>query len=421
MNKLYDLITWQNNTAPALNEDNLNAMSIALDGIDDRVVELGGAILEVAPRLEYLADNAEQIINDTKDYAESAEADAQTASTAAESAKDDREDAEAYATGKRNGQDVPSTDPAYHNNAKYYSQITNPTVLANMSDVDVTTKTDGDVLQYNGTSQKWENKALPGGALSTLNDVNISSASDGQALVYDNASSKWKNTNLSGSHVGYDNTSSGMTSTNAQDALDELHGIADDAADGVDDLMSMVAPTETTSTASQAYSVGDQFIYNGQLVKATAAIAEGGTITVGSGGNCVVADDLVTQVGREAYIVVDSTGKTYGQAITLLYQKILEYFGDSFLGGTMTCAISSVGPAQGIVTSTGFRASNATHASTYTRFHFLSCTKSGNTYTPAYVYDSVGNSYSSADGTNTTPSGNRSSWAYVREYPQATT
>lgn len=30
-------------------------------------------------------------------------------------------DSEAYAIGKRNGQDVPSTDPAYENNSKYYS------------------------------------------------------------------------------------------------------------------------------------------------------------------------------------------------------------------------------------------------------------------------------------------------------------
>ena len=32
-------------------------------------------------------------------------------------------DSEAYSIGKRNGADVPSTDPAYHNNAKYYAEI----------------------------------------------------------------------------------------------------------------------------------------------------------------------------------------------------------------------------------------------------------------------------------------------------------
>ena len=30
--------------------------------------------------------------------------------------------AEAWAVGQRNGQDVPSTDPQYHNNAKYWAE-----------------------------------------------------------------------------------------------------------------------------------------------------------------------------------------------------------------------------------------------------------------------------------------------------------
>lgn len=56
--------------------------------------------------------------------AEDAKTVAQTAKTGAEAAKgaaeDSAEDAEAWAVGQRNGADVPSTDPAYHNNAKYY-------------------------------------------------------------------------------------------------------------------------------------------------------------------------------------------------------------------------------------------------------------------------------------------------------------
>ena len=39
------------------------------------------------------------------------------------------EASEAWAVGKKNGVDVPSTDPAYHNNAKYYAEITHATVI----------------------------------------------------------------------------------------------------------------------------------------------------------------------------------------------------------------------------------------------------------------------------------------------------
>ena len=62
--------------------------------------------------------------NEAKVVAVNAKTDAQTAKTVAEIAKgaaeDSAEDAEAWAVGQRNGVDVPSTDPAYHNNAKYY-------------------------------------------------------------------------------------------------------------------------------------------------------------------------------------------------------------------------------------------------------------------------------------------------------------
>ena len=62
--------------------------------------------------------------NEAKVVAVNAKTDAQTAKTAAETAKgaaeDSAEDAEAWAVGQRNGVDVPSTDPAYQNNAKYY-------------------------------------------------------------------------------------------------------------------------------------------------------------------------------------------------------------------------------------------------------------------------------------------------------------
>lgn len=49
----------------------------------------------------------------------------------------------------------------------------------------------------------------------------------------------------------------------------------------------MIATVEASSTASKAYAVGDYFYYTGKLYKASAAIASGGTITVGT--NCALA------------------------------------------------------------------------------------------------------------------------------------
>lgn len=49
MNKLFQRIIWHNNTTPAINETNLNAISKGLDDLDDRVIELADKIFEVLP------------------------------------------------------------------------------------------------------------------------------------------------------------------------------------------------------------------------------------------------------------------------------------------------------------------------------------------------------------------------------------
>lgn len=61
MNKLYNLITFHNNTTPALNETNLNAMSQALDDIDDRVIELGADVLEKVPEIIEIFEDVEEL------------------------------------------------------------------------------------------------------------------------------------------------------------------------------------------------------------------------------------------------------------------------------------------------------------------------------------------------------------------------
>lgn len=70
------------------------------------------------------AQAAQSAAESAKAAAQAAQAGAETARTGAETAKgaaeDSAEDAEAWAVGQRNGTDVPSADPAYHNNAKYY-------------------------------------------------------------------------------------------------------------------------------------------------------------------------------------------------------------------------------------------------------------------------------------------------------------
>jgi hypothetical protein len=61
----------------------------------------------------------------------------------------------------------------------------------------------------------------------------------------------------------------------------------------------LIAYVQTTLTASKAYAVGEQFIYNGFLYEATASIAQGGTIVIN--GNVVLADSVAEQISLTQY------------------------------------------------------------------------------------------------------------------------
>ena len=163
-------------------------------------------------------------------------ADCTAAKTAAETAQglaeDSAEDAEAWAVGQRNGQDVPSTDPAYHNNSKYWAEQANPTALSNMSDVALGTLSDGDVLEYDSATQKWTNSAPAGGALSTLTDVTIGVLADGQILAYDNNASKWKN--IADPNTAKIGTLANLTTTVKTDLVSAINEVDSDVSGKAD-------------------------------------------------------------------------------------------------------------------------------------------------------------------------------------------
>lgn len=88
-----------------------------------------------------------------QEAAESATQAAQSASTAvsgsttarigATTATNKAKDAEAYAIGKRDGEDVGSTDPAYHNNSKYYAEAAEESATRIQDAIDAATAAAG--------------------------------------------------------------------------------------------------------------------------------------------------------------------------------------------------------------------------------------------------------------------------------------
>ena len=80
-----------------------------------------------------------------------------------------------------------------------------------------------------------------------------------------------------------------------------VYDFADKEARAGKSNQTTLAPTETTTTASRAYAVGEYFYLENTLMRCTQAIAQGGTITVNA--NCVTAiamdevEALYTHIG----------------------------------------------------------------------------------------------------------------------------
>lgn len=113
-------------------------------------------------------------------------ADCTAAKTGAENAKDDAEDsaedAEAWAVGTRGGVPVPSTDPAFENNAEWWATHTSSS-FAGLSDTDITNPQNGQVPVYNSTTNKWENQNQSAGGGSTVVVTTSESSLYGQSVT----------------------------------------------------------------------------------------------------------------------------------------------------------------------------------------------------------------------------------------------
>lgn len=123
---------------------------------------------EQMERAEAAADSAAADAESAEDSKEDAETAATSAGTSATAAEDSAGDAEAYAIGTRGGTDVPSTDPAYQNNSKYYSDLASawaahpPYVGAN-----------GDWYVYDPTTQQFVDTGIDASITMEIQDVTM--------------------------------------------------------------------------------------------------------------------------------------------------------------------------------------------------------------------------------------------------------
>ena len=190
------------------------------------------------------------------------------------------------------------------------------TTLDGLTDVTITTPTDGQTLIYDANSSEWINGN--GGGATTLNglsDVDITSATDGQVLMFDGNANEWVNGNggggsstlggltdvtittpSQGNALTYDAVSLDWINTNLFDSFEGLHGVTE--------ITSQAADLNAYLTEGNYYKAASDFVLtNGPYNDATTRLFMTVKTVKNSGG-------VVVAYWQEAIVLTTSTSST---------------------------------------------------------------------------------------------------------------
>ena len=197
--KAFSRVSWENepSVATPLNQTNLNKGDSALDVIDDRVVAMDS-------RLTQLEGYEPTVIA----YAQRAETGAETS--------------ESYAIGKKSGVDVPSSDPAYHNNSLWYSQLADTSATAAATS-ESNAESSATAASASATAASASKTAAQGYANDALGYKNQASTSANNAASSATLSQSWA--------VGGTNTRQGENTNNSKWYAEQSADSAQSASD----------------------------------------------------------------------------------------------------------------------------------------------------------------------------------------------
>ena len=270
---------------------------------------------------------------------------ANSASGSATAADGSAEDSEAWAVGERGGVPVPSTDPAYENNAKWYAEHGTGSSLVGLSDTDITNPADGQALVFDAPSTKWKNKTVATG--STLAISTTESTLYGQTITLSNGGAYTRTATFN--NYGFA-TFQGVTVTGTV--------------------------TLTTSDGVQTATRTLDMPYFGNYIMTITFFEATITVTYPANGTCTISDGVTTLTANQnpmafsipnagtwtAKATVDGIEKsgtpititTSGQTVTdtILFGTINLTYDSEFRGLTLTCndgvtTISKLAPSTG--------------------------------------------------------------------------
>ena len=256
---------------------------------------------------------------------------ANSASGSATAADGSAEDSEAWAVGTRDGVPVPSTDPAYNNNSKYWAEHTTSS-FAGLTDTSITNPQNGQVPVYNSSTSKWENADQSAGGGSTIKVTTSESSLYGRPVTITCGTYTASGTFSNSGEAEF----TGVTATGTFTITTSTSG-------GTSVSKSLSVPYfgnySTTITLFSATITATFPADRGATCTCDGVTASTSpyTFTVGAAGTYPVQ---VTLDGASKSVSVPITTDGQSESVTLSYGTINLTFSNEFRGLTITCGLN---------------------------------------------------------------------------------
>ena len=143
---------------------------------------------------------------------------------------------------------------------------------------------------YTADSTAWDT-APTAASTKPVTSGGVKTALDNKLATYASGASSWDTTPTASS-------TKPVTSGGVKTQIDTINGNKAN--------QTVIATRQANLVASRRYEIGEQFIYNNTLYKATQVIAANTNINTGSGGNATTADNISSQISNLANPDYDS-------------------------------------------------------------------------------------------------------------------
>lgn len=210
-------------------------------------------------------------------------------------------EAEAWAAGTKAGVPVPSTDPTYHNNAKYYADAAGDSASAAAGSASAAAT---DATDAHADAQSAATNAALAVNSATAAEASKNAAAGSASTASTKAGEAANSATAAAGSATSAGQSAGTATTKAGEASASATAAAASASAAASSVASLAHPYDATAT----YNIGDYVIYNGVLYRCTTAITTAEAWNAAHWTAATLADDVEAKANPDGFYENMSVG-----------------------------------------------------------------------------------------------------------------